>query len=43
VEFLKQHLKENPELKGAHFFVGQSQILKPHAFFAKQGFGPLPK
>lgn len=42
-EFLEQHMKGNPKVKGAHFLVGQSQLLKPHAFFAKQGFGPLPK
>ena len=43
VEFLRQQMQKNPEVKGAHFLVGQSQLLKPHAFFAKQGFGPLPK
>lgn len=43
VEFLEQQLIKEPQLKGGHFFVGQSQILKPHEFFAKQGFGPVSK
>ena len=42
VEFLEQQLTKDRQLKGGHFFVGQSQILKPHEFFAKQGFGPVP-
>ena len=43
VEFLAACLEENKELKGAHLLVGQSQLLKPHNFFSKQGFSPLPK
>ena len=42
VEFLEGKLKKDPQLKEGHFFVGQSQILKPHEFFRKQGFGPVP-
>ena len=42
VEFLEQQLTKDLQLKGGHFFVGQSQIFKPHSFFTRQGFGPVP-
>jgi hypothetical protein len=43
VEFLEVELEKDKKLKGAHLFVGQSKILKPHVFFQKHQFGPLPQ
>ena len=43
VDFLKQHLTENAELEGGFVIVGQSRKLKPHKFFEKKSFGPMPK
>jgi GNAT superfamily N-acetyltransferase len=41
-EYLLQQLALTELLETAFIIVGQSKILKPHGFFAKQGFGPLP-
>ena len=43
VEFLEMELEKDTKLKGAHLFVGQSQLLEPHVFFRKHQFGPLPR
>lgn len=43
VEFLELGLEQDTKLKGVHLFVGQSQLLEPHAFFRKHQFGPLPE
>jgi hypothetical protein len=43
VGFFELQLGKNPGLVSGFILVGQSQRLKPHEFFLKQGFGPPPK
>ena len=40
-ELIELLLLESKGYNGAFFFVGQSQALKPHEFFKKQGFSAL--
>lgn len=42
VEFLEGRLRADKSVTTAHFILGQSQLLEPHEFFKKQGFGVLP-
>ncbi len=43
VEFGQEHVDGCSRLNGGDILVGQSQILRPHGFFQKQSFGPLPE
>jgi hypothetical protein len=43
VEFAQRYVNEHARLQGGDILVGQSQILRPHGFFQKQSFGPLPE
>jgi hypothetical protein len=43
VDFIRQHLTENAELKSGFVIVGQSQKLNHHQFFKNQGFDLMPE
>ena len=43
MEFAQAHVDGCSRLNGGEILVGQSQILRPHGFFLKQGFGALPE